>query len=498
MTGVVTRDVGIAPDPTAGTPARPAAKPRRLLRPPSLDTLFTLLFAVGGWCVGLRRLGDNSFLWHWRTGHFILDHGIPHADIYSFTAPGAKWIAQSWLAELSYAVADKLAGGFGIQLLIAITGATLTALLFRTALLTAKDRVRAATLATLAFASIITVWSERPLLFGLVGMAALVYIVEFPESWAGRHALVTIPVTMWLWANVHGTFSLGYVFLALHLAGRWADGAPFWKDRERKLVVASCASAAAVAINPYGISLLLFPLDLVQRGSVLDHVVEWNSPNFRHLGGMLFALWLFTVVTLLARRKPNRRDVIVALPFLFLGLWALRNVGLTTIVTVPIAGRLWACERRRSDDRSPIAWGFVVGLVLLAFTWASSAASAPTFALSKYPVTALHKVHDDGLMGRHLFTTDAWAGYVIAKYWPEQRVFMDDRYDMYPMSVINDYNAIAGVAPQWQQALDRNGVNVVVWPANRSLTQALAVSPVWTKIYADKTAVVFVRASSRR
>src|SRR5690242_12338556 len=224
MTGVVTRE-GLTPDAAPSAPSRPV--PARSgghtgLRAPSLDTLFTLLFAVAGWCIGLRRLGDNSFLWHWRTGGYILDHGIPHADIYSFTVPGAKWVAQSWLAEVAYALADRIAGGFGIQLLIAITGAVITTLLYRTALRTAKDRVRAAALATVALASIVTVWSERPLLFGLLGMAALVYIVEFPNTWVGRRPLVTIPVVLWLWANVHGTYELGFAYLGLHLIGRWA------------------------------------------------------------------------------------------------------------------------------------------------------------------------------------------------------------------------------------------------------------------------------------
>jgi hypothetical protein len=45
--------------------------------------------------------------------------------------------------------------------------------------------------------------------------------------------------------------------------------------------------------------------------------------------------------------------------------------------------------------------------------------------------------HD--LLGSRIFTDDADAGYVILACALEQRVFMDDRYDMYPMKVIDDY-----------------------------------------------------------
>src|SRR3954466_6794682 len=62
-----------------------------------LGWVFTAFFGVFGWATGLAKLSDNSFFWHLRTGEYILDHGIPHHDVFSYTAPGAKWIAQSWL-----------------------------------------------------------------------------------------------------------------------------------------------------------------------------------------------------------------------------------------------------------------------------------------------------------------------------------------------------------------------------------------------------------------
>ena len=77
---------------------------------PSMADLFTLVFALGGWRSGLSRLSDNSFFWHLRTGRWILDHGIPRRDPYSFSAPGVHWIAQSWLAEALYGVVDRAAG----------------------------------------------------------------------------------------------------------------------------------------------------------------------------------------------------------------------------------------------------------------------------------------------------------------------------------------------------------------------------------------------------
>ncbi len=372
MTGVVTREEPVA----TGGDVPASLRPDRSLRPPSLETLFTALFALCGWILGLRQLSDNSFLWHLRTGQLILDHGIPRADPYSFTVPGARWIAQSWLAELAYGAASRLAGGFGVRLLVAVTGAAFVAATYRIALRTSRNRIRAAVLTTLLLATLLNVWSERPLIFGLAGMVALVVAVELPESFLGRHLLVSVPLTMWCWGNVHGSFELGYAYLALHVIGRWLDGAPPTGGRERKLVIATAASLVALLVNPYGFGLLWFPVQLLQRGSVLNNVSEWQSPNFRQLGGMLYAAWFGVVLLLLiVRNKPSRRDLLVTFPFLFLGLWAIRNVGIAAIVTLPVAGRAWVGGKVRHDDRLRLGWAFMA--LLLCAGLAGSRRRAP-------------------------------------------------------------------------------------------------------------------------
>ena len=123
-----------------------------------------------------------------------------------------------------------------------------------------------------------------------------------------------------------------------------------------------------------------------------------------------------------------------------------------------------------------------------------SAAGQRDYDLHKYPVAAMERMEDERLLGKRMFTTDAWGGYTIWRYWPAQRVFMDDRYDMYPVELVEDYNEIADVKPAWRETLDRWEVEVVLWPKERALTQVLAEDEGWTRVYGDKTAVLYARA----
>jgi hypothetical protein len=481
------------------TESQPPARGGR--RGPSLETLYTLAFAVAGWAVGIAKLGDNSFFWHLRTGRLILERGIPHSDPYSFTAHGARWVAQSWLAELWYGVLDRIAGGAGIRIFGAVLGATLAVLSFRLALRIVHDRARALGVGIGAFGCLAVLWSPRPMVIAALLFLALVWIVECPTTWLGRHELLAVPALMWLWANVHGTFELGLVYIALHVVGRWADGARPWEGRERRLVVAMVLAAVVVFLNPYGPALIFFPVELLSRGKVLRHVVEWRSPDFRALQGQMLAAWLVVVVCVLARtrHRVSRRDVIVAVPFLLLAFWAQRNVALVGFATLPIVARALA----RTDGVAPstpatpgarrIGYAVVAGVVALMVGLSAQAFAETPYRTAAHPVKAMQAVERAGLLGRRIAAPDGWGGYIILKYWPRQRVFVDDRFDMYPVGFMSDYVKVLDSGEGWQQMLQRFQVDVVVWPNEKALAQVLDASPGWIRIHRDQLGAVFVR-----
>jgi hypothetical protein len=489
-------------NPTGVTaPAPPAARRPRALRPPAGSTLFGLVFALAFFLLELRPLLDNSFLWHLKTGHWILDHHrIPDHDLFSFTAPGTPWVVQSWLAEVLYAAVDRAFGSFGLRLLRAGTAAAIAFLVFKLAAHLVGDRVRGAllTLATIGMA--IMLWAERPLLFGVLAMVILVWVVEVPGSRVGRHPLIVIPPVLWIWANMHGTFAVGFGFLVLHLAGRALDGHRPTTGRERTLLVATVVAGLACLANPIGLSLLTFPLDLLSRGDTLSHIREWQSPDFHSPSGLLFAVWMGITVAAMVRGRErcSRRDVLVTMAFMFLGLWALRNLVLTPIVVLPVLARALAVDpaRRQEDRRAPRQWLVVGLLVVIGWTGAAQAAATAGYDYADYPVKAMQAVEQQGLLGRHLLTTDEWAAYVIDQYWPRQPVFIDDRYDMYPTALAEDYFTVTQIKPGWQAVLDRHQVDVIVWRAGRPLTQLLDLAPGWQRVHEDKLSVVWVRRNA--
>ncbi len=462
-----------------------------------LGWIFTAFFGVFGWATGIAKLTDNSFFWHLRTGEYILDHGLPHHDVFSYTAPGTKWVAQSWLAEVTYAALYRGLGGIGIRLFVGAVGAGIGILTYRLALRLVRDRMVACGLTAAALAGIYTVWSERPLLIGVLFLLVLLWVVEVPDSVVGRHPLIVVPVLMWLWANTHGTYQLGFAFLGLHLLGRWLGGSPPWLGRERRLLIAAAVGFAVVFVNPYGIELVTFPIALLSRGDILSHIVEWKSPDFRQSWGIALGLWIVVYLVALSRgrHRVTRRDLVVTIPTLLLALWAVRNVAIAPLIGLPVVARAFARDEEKPSElsRSLVTVAITV-LVLAGLAMGVQASSEKTFDFSTYPVASMQYVRNHDLIGRNLLTTDAAAGYVILEDFPQQKVFIDDRYDMYPRSVIFDYFDLTAGKPGWSDALDKYDVDVIVWGKQTSLAALLDQSPDWQRVHRDATDAVWVRS----
>ena len=457
--------------------------------------LFTIVFALGGWRSGLSRLGDNSFFWHLQTGRWILDHGIPRRDLYSFSAPGVHWIAQSWLAEALYGLADRGGGVFGVRLLVAATGALITALTYRLVLRLCGDHLTAVGLTLAAIGCSFTLWSARPLFLGLLAFVVLLWIVEVPDSRVGRRPRISIPILMWFWANVHGTFALGFLYLALHLAGRWLDGAPPGKARERFLSQAGLLALALTLVNPYGLDLLTFPIHLLGRGEILRQVIEWRPPRPASVQGIMLAVWIlvFVVCLLLGRRRLTWRDIVVSLPFLVLALISLRNIALAPLAGVVVAARVVAPAQPRSTGGTALNRIVAAALLALAALWTLQAAGEPDFDLKGYPVAAMRYLSEQNLLGQRMMTDDRWGGYVILADWPRQKVFVDDRYDMYPLPVLRDAFRFSDADPAWPEILDRWAIDVVVWKSGSAITAKMAADARWESRYHDDVATVFTR-----
>lgn len=459
------------------------------LRPPTLESLFVGAYVLFGVALGTRPISDNSAFVHLQTGIGIVrGGGIPGRDPYSFTAGGRPWVVQSWLPAWTYGVAHRI-GGF--PLVAVEQGILMGALAWTVArLASAGSPLRTAGAAGLAVAVGASTWSPRPLLFGLLCLAVLITVVE--RRWSPWWLL---PVG-WVWVSSHGSFPLGVVWLVAVGVGAAVDAKDIGVREWRYLGALAAGLLCGGVASPVGPELLAFPLAIADKTEVFRRVAEWRSPSFASTTGALTLAALVAALVLLLRARPPWRHVLPVGAFVALGLLAQRNLPAAGIVLAPALGHALRPLVPRDGGRRPlnVAAAAVVGLVAVVFL--ADAAAGPGVSTRGYPVEALDWLEEHGYLdaGRRLAHEDTTGCYLILREGGRVPVFIDDRVDMYPVRVTQDYLVLLDAGPESLAVLDRRGVDAVLWSTSEPLPTVLDVAPAWRRAYRDPDWVVFVRS----
>lgn len=483
------------------------------------------------------RLPDPDLWWHLRAGYDILARGaVPRTGWYSWSAPDRPWIDHSWLSEVVFAWLHALAGFTGLAMLPALFVAATLAVLWRSQVRDGVGPWTASLVALLTFFLLLPAARPRPYLATMLFLALLGLIGAAP--W-GRARAVAVALLLGLWANLHAGFIIAVGWLAL----RSLD--VLWRSRDRALraryvpwLPAAIVGAGVLWLvaNPYGLDLLLYPLQYGGSSIHAQLIVEWASPSFHGAYGLFLAAWLATVLLSAVTAPPERRigDVALVLAFGWLALSAVRHIPIMAVATAPILGRGLARARwpgamggvgawwtsgvvgklRRLVGLAAVprgqAWTAVsIGAVLVATLaggqTGGAAAQGPVAGLPVAAVDVLEqRARDGGGPTDVLFNEYAWGGYLIWRLAPEGvPVFIDGRADLYGDAIMGDYAAIVGLAPGWQARLgdwtaqaDPGAAFLVLMAPESLLPRVLRASCGWRVLQEDADSVLLEKPAA--
>jgi hypothetical protein len=471
---------------------------RRLMVPVVLlGTLFVFCFI---------RPTDPDWWWHLHTGRLIWQgHAIPATDNYSYTNAGRPWVVHEWLFEVLTYLGYRALGYAGLTAamgLIVVATYTLHYLLLRAL---GVGRVLAGAL---------TLWTHM-LAHPGIGMRAHLFSYLFlsVELWClylyrsgHRRALWLFPPLTLLWVNLHGAWIMGLGTLALFILGEWLNARSRREATSLRPALAALAAAvAAVAINPQGVRLYLFPFEFIGADSAtMKYVQEWQAPNFHELTGFAFGLTVMALV-LLGLRRP-RFDYTLALwtlAFTYLGFSAVRHIPLFALVVMPIIAQQLPVSwrgpgRPHRENTLTGAVNWLVALVAVGVVAAVMLAK-PTTQVRREPNVATYPTAAVGYLRAHseggnLLNFDGWGGYLIEQLGPTRQVFIDTRVDFYGRPFIEEYLTVTELKPGWKGVLRRYDVAQVLLPPDAPLVALLREDPAWRVVLEDKDEVLLVRA----
>ncbi len=418
---------------------------RRLLVIVLMAVIFTL---------AAQPITDPDFWWHLKTGQYIVEtRSIPHTDIFSSLRFGSEWVTHEWLSEvLIYSVFRTLSyGGLIVVFSILITVAFW--------IVSQQCRNRGAHPYVAGFAlllgaaSTMPTWGVRPQMLSL--LFASIFI-SFLDRYSRREKMPSIwwlvPL-MILWVNLHAGFALG---LAL----------------------------------------------------VLLKSPDFHQPIFQAL--VLLLLATFSALALSNRRaRPGQLLLLVATAWATLRSG--RNVAFFALVAMPllaehsmafIANHRWgrwlcASEETRSGEKTGLKFVlnfFLLIIVLVIVVWGVSRAVANqrVSEAQKFPAVAV-----DFILAQRppqpIYNEYAWGGYLIWRLYPDYRVYIDGRADVYGGDLMKEFLAVNDGNRTWREPLDNHNIRTVLVKPDVALASLLRQDSGWQKVFEDKQAIIFVR-----
>lgn len=384
----------------------------------------------------IRPIRDSSFLWHVRAGIVQLDSGeVLRSDPFSLLFAGQQWRTQSWLLELVYGTLEEWFAPLSwVNAMRYVFGTVLVALVAIAVLREVKDPIRAAAVAGVVGWMATAVIVPRPVLLSVVLLAAMVLIVDRPAvAWAA------VPL-MWVWAAVHGSWTLG---LGLLLLGSL-------RSRDGRHGRALLASVVVVHLTAHGLAIWSILLAFVRNRAALQYISEWGVPDLTDPVLAPIVLLLAATVFGFVTKRLGSRDLWVVVPFAVYGMTSTRAVVLSAVVLAPFAAR--ALRPTATVETSPqpvwhwaIAAALAIGPVALVMT-SPSGLDRGVFPPEAQLLIDETFVHDDRL-----------GGYLI--YLGHDAVFVDDRAELYGEAFFGDYDAALGSAEAMEDVLDRYGLS---------------------------------------
>jgi hypothetical protein len=473
---------------------------------------FVVVVALGLFAMAARGMLDPDIWWHLRTGQLILsNHHLFHTDPYSFTRLGQPWVNHEWLFDVLVFALHRMAGaGALIAAFAVITACTFLLMFYRSP---GKPYVAGVVTVLGAIASVSS-WGVRPQMISLLLATVFLFLLERSDQ---RPNLLwwLVPLTV-LWVNLHAGYALGLVLVALFLLG---NGLESVLRAERtgqpvaclsRLFLVLVASCGVVVVNPYGAQMYLYPLQTLRSPGMQRFIQEWFSPDFhdpKYVPLVLMILGILAGVPSFPKRL-RARELFLLLPTLAAALWSVRHIPVFVVVAGPmLAGfaETWLGRARLRLFHSANGQSLrsaslmnvllilgVAGFAVVRVWWVVQ--HQPAAEKRHFPTAALAFLAKER-PSQPIMNHYNWGGYFIWKIYPEYRVYIDGRADVYGDEFMSQFASTYYVTDDWTRPLREWSIRTVVLPPDAPLVTTLRSQPEWKQIYMDAQAAVLTRTT---
>jgi hypothetical protein len=464
---------------------------------------FYLFFLV--WVAGTAVNPADPDLWHrlavgeflWKTGHF------PLGDTFSYLSDFQLVADHEWGSAVIFYGLWQWGGGTAIVGIKLISLAITLTLVIWAGLGDRRPTAWVTAFYALVMLALLPSFQStvRCMIFTHIFFA--LWVLWFQRERQGKPvALAFYIVTMILWANLHGGFVVGLLWLFL-LGVIEAIYRGDWK----KWAVRFVCCALATLVNPFGWQLWISTaraLVTTRTGFGEWAPVSWFGDPMAYPGYKLLFLGVLIALGIQIYRKGWRNvhqaGLILIVAFMFLALTSARHTSLFAIVAgafIPgIFPLKWPYDLRRRPLRRLVTVGVNFGIVIVPFFAALMVLPGAGLDLEyphvACPVDAVAYLQGQNVRGKLLVPFN-YGSYALWELRGKMRVSMDGRYDLvYKPETYRRVDDFFNARKGWYNLLTTPAPDAVLVPRSAGVYYKIRLEPAWKEAYRDPYDAVFL------
>jgi len=470
-------------------------------------------------------LRDYDIWFHLKSGEVFVKNGLQFTDPFSHTAQGKEWIPYEWLFQIGVFLISQI-GMWAIPLFIAVFSVVAQFLFLRIlSYIFGIKLIPRLALSFLFFVSIYEFNTARPHVLAYSFIIVILFLI-LARIFKGRKWIWFSPLLVFIWTNLHSTSFLAWGFMlafATMVFVQWIF------QREKKQLLATRDLLLVAFVNflvtispPLGfLDYKLLWTFFVNREFLGNFIAEWaptvSTLDYNPLGfttysaAVIITLLLFAFLTI-----KNRLFVqnLWAIPFVIMmiaGYTATRNLYLGSLATLLVFG--WCTNHLITWPKTSLRnYFWIVAALVLIF------ASGYLMSLKKttiegnrlyYPVQSAEFAKR--YLSGNMFNDYTYGGYILYAVYPNQKVFIDGRADVYVCcEMMQDYLLLALYKnlpdEEYKKFLnsfwEKYDISFAILSSQkhnvlRLIARHLSEDPSWALVFWDDDSQVFIKRDGK-
>lgn len=338
-------------------------------------------------------------------------------------------------------------------------------------------------------------------MFSFLFFTIFIYLLEKIRN-GNNKLLFLIPIIIVLWNNIHGGVVSGLGLIAMYAFGEFLNKKSFLK-----YIIVLGISLPLLLINPWGYQYIKFLL--MANTMKRPYIVEWWGLFSQYYLFKQIKFKLFMAVTTIAEsiflfktikkekfvnwyNNSDKVKYIVILTTLYL---AISHVKLLPFFGISALCFMYEDFYKLIENIKLPKWKnkavYITLLFVSIFTLTSKNFSVPA-GIDIYPVKELEFIKVNKLGGR-LLTNFGYGSYAAYKLYPQNKIFMDGRYEEvyydYMVPLLKEFML---AYPHWKQVFKYFPPDVMVIEKSYPVYQKLVDEKEWKVVYEGKNFGVFL------